>query len=305
MIKAMTSIAARYRALSANAQGALWMLASALVFTVMTALIKFLGNSYAPAVQTFYRQAAGVLVLAPIIARDPAALRVRRPGVFLFRALCLTLGVTLAFYAYQELPLAEANALSFTRTLWMVPLAVIVLREPVGPWRLGAILVGFVGVVIMLQPSGAFHLSLPAGAALVSGLLFAAGITGMKLLTRDHSLTAITAWGAILGLVLSLPLALLDWRWPSLPDFGLLTLMGAFGLGAQVCYIRGMTLGDAAAMAPIDYTRLVIAALVGFALFGETPTAATIVGALVVIAATLAITLREARLNKPPAPAPE
>jgi drug/metabolite transporter (DMT)-like permease len=187
----------------------------------------------------------------------------------------------------------------------MVPLAVIVLREPVGPWRLGAILVGFVGVVIMLQPSGAFHLSLPAGAALVSGLLFAAGITGMKLLTRDHSLTAITAWGAILGLVLSLPLALLDWRWPSLPDFGLLTLMGAFGLGAQVCYIRGMTLGDAAAMAPIDYTRLVIAALVGFALFGETPTAATIVGALVVIAATLAITLREARLNKPPAPAPE
>ncbi len=244
-------------------------------------------------------------MLAPIVMRDPSALKVSRPLVFLFRALCLTTGVVLAFYAYQELPLAEANALSFTRTLWMVPLAVLVLHEPVGPWRLGAIAVGFVGVLIMLRPSEATSLSLPALAALASGLLFAAGITGMKMLTRDHSLTAITAWGALLGLALSLPLALMDWVWPTAPDFLLLCAMGALGLASQVCYIKGMTLGDAAAMSPIDYTRLVFALVVGFALFGELPDPAAMAGAAIVIGSTLFITLRESSLRKPPAVSPE
>lgn len=302
----MTDFAAAYGRLSANARGALWMLASAFIFTIMVTLVKFLGHGYSPALQAFYRQAAGLAVLTPIILHDPrAAYKTTRPGLLLFRALCLTLGVVMAFYAYQELPMADANALSFTRTLWMVPLAAFVLREAVGPWRLGASLVGFCGVLVMLRPSPESVMNLPALAALASGLLFALGITGMKVMARDHTLTALIVWGASLGLVLATPMALIEWRWPAPLDFLLLSAMGALGLAAQVCYVRGMSLGEAGAMAPLDYTRLVFAVLIGFAVFHEIPDPMTMAGAAIVIAATLAITLREARLNKTPAVSPE
>lgn len=286
--------------LSNNLRGSLWMLASALTFTAMASLIKYLGDDYSPALQTFYRQAAGLAVLTPIILRDPvAAFRTTRPGLLLFRALAATAAMVFGFYAYQEMPLAEANALSFTRTLWLAPLAIFVLRETIGPWRLGATLVGFVGVLVMLQPSPDKIIGLPAAAALASAALLSITVTGMKIMTRDHSITVLTVWSAALGLLLAAPLALLQWRWPGPLDFILLSAMGVLGLMTQVCYIKGMSLGDAAAMAPIDYTRLIFALALGFVLFGEIPNPTTMLGALIVIAATLFITLRELRQAKP------
>lgn len=299
----MVDLGATYGRLSANMRGALWMLASAITFTLMTSLIKYLGADYSPALQTFYRQAAGLLVLAPIIVRDPVgAFRTSRPGILLFRSLAGTLGLVLAFWAYQELPLAEANALSFTRTLWIVPLAIFVLGEKVGPWRLGATLIGFGGVLIMLQPSIANAVGWPAAAALSSAALFAMTITGMKVMTRDHSVTVLMVWSAVLGFVLSIPLAVTEWRWPDPVDLALLAAMGVLGLVTQVCYIKGMALGDAAAMAPIDYTRLVFAILFGLVLFHEIPNLVTMLGALVVIGSTLVITLRDLHSKQQPPP---
>ena len=299
----MVDLGATYGRLSANMRGALWMLASAITFTLMTSLIKYLGADYSPALQTFYRQAAGLLVLAPIIVRDPVgAFRTSRPGILLFRSLAGTLGLVLAFWAYQELPLAEANALSFTRTLWIVPLAIFVLGEKIGPWRLGATLIGFGGVLIMLQPSIANAVGWPAAAALSSAALFAMTITGMKVMTRDHSVTVLMVWSAVLGFVLSIPLAVTEWRWPDPVDLALLAAMGVLGLVTQVCYIKGMALGDAAAMAPIDYTRLVFAILFGLVLFHEIPNLVTMLGALVVIGSTLVITLRDLHSKQQPPP---
>ncbi|MEZ5960876.1 MAG: DMT family transporter [Hyphomonadaceae bacterium] len=299
----MVDFSAAYSRLSANVRGALWMLASAVTFTLMTSLIKYLGDDYTPALQTFYRQVAGLIVLLPLILRDPAgSFRTTRPGILLFRSLAGTLGMVLAFWAYQEMPLAEANALSFTRTLWIVPLAIFVLGEKIGPWRLGATLVGFIGVLIMLQPSIANAVGWPAAASLGSAALFAMTVTGMKMMTRDHSVTVLMVWSAVLGLVLSIPLAVLEWRWPAPMDLALLAVMGVLGIATQACYIKGMALGDAAAMAPIDYTRLVFAILFGLVLFHEVPNWITMLGALIVIVSTLVITLRELHFKQKPAP---
>jgi drug/metabolite transporter (DMT)-like permease len=287
-------------ALTPNLRGALWMLASAVGFTVMTTLIKYLGPGYPAALQTFYRQLAGLLVLAPLIARDwRAAFRTTRPGILIFRSSAGVLAMILAFYAYQVLPLAEANALSFTRTLWLVPLAALVLREPLGPRRLAAALVGFVGVIVMLRPGvGHAWLGWPQAAALASSLLFALTITGMKVMTRDHSPFVLLVYAAALGLVFALPPALFVWRWPSWPDLGLLAAMGVMGTFTQACYIKGMEAGEAAVMAPIDYTRLVFAVIAGFLLFGERPAVATLIGAGGVVASTLYISLREHQLSR-------
>lgn len=280
-----------------NVEGALWMLASAVAFTVMMTLIKFLGSDYPAALQTFYRQVAGFLILLPVIfRRRGAAFATTRPGILIFRASAGTIGLILSFYAFQKLPLADANALSFTRTLWLVPLAALVVREKVGPLRIAAAVVGFLGVLVMLRPGAqGLALGLPAFAMLGSAFLFALTVTGMKVMTRDHSPTVLLVWAATLGLVFSLPGAFLTWRWPEAMDLLLLAAMGIIGTATQWFYIKGMQVGDAAAMAPIDYTRLLFAAVAGFVLFHEVPTVWTLAGAGIVVASTLFITWRESR----------
>jgi drug/metabolite transporter (DMT)-like permease len=208
----------------------------------------------------------------------------------------------LAFYAYQKLPLADANALSFTRTLWLVPLAAFVLKERVGPRRVAATVVGFFGALLMLQPQAQGDAGWPAAAALASSLLFAFTVTGMKFMTRDHSTLTLMAWSAVLGFVLAIPPAMFWWRWPSLGDLALLCAMGVLGTITQACYINGMSEGDAAAMAPIDYTRLVFAVILGYALFNDIPNTMTMLGAGIVMASTIYITLRESRLGTPKPP---
>ncbi|OHB29880.1 MAG: multidrug transporter [Phenylobacterium sp. RIFCSPHIGHO2_01_FULL_69_31] len=277
------------------------MLLSAVTFSVMTTLIKFLGDDYPAALQTFYRQAAGVAILLPVILRHRgAAFATSRPGILIFRSLAGTVGVILSFYAFQKMPLADANALSFTRTLWLVPLAALIVKEPVGPLRIGAALFGFVGVLVMVRPGagGEFAIGLPALAMLASALLFAFTVTGMKVLTRDHSTTVILVWSAVLGFVLSIPGAILTWRVPEPTDLLLLCLMGVIATVNQACYIKGMSLGDAGAMAPIDYTRLVFTAAIGFFLFAEIPGVWTIAGAAIVVASTLFITIREQQIAR-------
>lgn len=279
------------------------MLASSITFTVMTMLVKFLGDDYPAALQAFYRQAFGLIVMLPIILRDPSgAFRTTRPGILLFRSLAGTAGMILGFYAYQKLPLADANALSFTRTLWLVPLAAFVLKESVGPRRIAATVVGFLGAMLMLQPAAQSELGEPALAAIASSLLLALTVTGMKFMTRDHTTTTLMAWSAVLGFVLALVPALCVWRWPTAWDLVLLAAMGLLGTATQACYIKGMSEGDAAVMAPVDYTRLIFAILFGYLLFSDIPDALTLVGAGIIIAATLYITVRESRLGVPKTP---
>jgi drug/metabolite transporter (DMT)-like permease len=208
----------------------------------------------------------------------------------------------LSFYAYQKLPLADANALSFTRTLWVVPLAAIILKERIGPRRVSATIVGFLGALLMLQPAtagGSAYLTVPALAALASAFLIAMTVTGMKFMTRDHTTMTLMSWSAALGLVLATPPALFVWRWPAPVDLILLALMGVLGTITQACYIKGMAEGDATVMAPLDYSRLVFAIVIGYLLFGEIPNGLTMLGAGIIIASTLYITIRESRLGVP------
>jgi len=296
----VTNLTASYNRLHRNSRGALWMLASAATFTLMTMLIKYLGDGYPAALQTFYRNAAGLVVMFPLIARNPReAFRTNRPGLLIFRATAGIVGMILAFYAYQKLPLADANALSFTRTLWLVPLAAFVLKEHVGPRRITATVTGFVGALFMLQPSASVGIGWPVIAALLSAFLVAFTVAGMKFLTRDHTTMTLMSWSAALGFVLSIPPAMFVWRTPAFTDLLLLSGMGVLGVITQACYIRGMSEGDAAVMAPIDYTRLIFAVMLGYFLFHELPNRMTLLGAGIIIGSTVYITWREAQLGKP------
>lgn len=280
---------------SPNLIGAGWVFLAAIAFTASMTLVKYLGPGYPAALQTFYRQLAGVVVLIPLILRHGrAAFATHRMGLMVFRSVATVSGFIMTFESFRLLPLAAANALSFTRILWVVPLAMVFLRERIGAARTTATLVGFAGVLLMLQPSTR-DIGWPYLAALGGALMLACANVSAKSMSGDHAMLPLLVWSAVLGVIVALPPAILAWRWPTPGDFALLALMGVLGVAVQVCYLHGLKIGDTMAVVPIDYSRLVLAAATGYILFGEVPNATTMAGAAIVVAATLLIVFREQR----------
>lgn len=284
------------RRVSPNLVGGAWILLSAVAFTTMITLVKYLGKGYPAAVESSYRQIASVIVMAPVMVRGRrVALGSTRPLLMVVMVATSTVSLVLSLRSYQVLPFAKANALSFTKTLWLVPLARVFLGERLDRVRSGVALVGFAGVVVMLGPGHDFAFGIGEGVALGGALSAALVIICMKVLSRDHRMSAVMVWSAVVGLVFSLVLAIPVWRWPTPVDLMLLTAMGALGVAVQATYLKGLSIGEAAAITPVDYSRLLMVVVLGWMLFGEVPTVSTLTGAAVVIAATLVLSWHEVR----------
>ncbi len=291
--------------LSGNMRGVLWMLVSAVCFTVMTVCIKLLAQAdYSESQMLFFRTAAGVILLAPAMIKGGWSVwDTPRPWVMSRRCIGSAIGVLLAFYAFGNMPLASAQSLSFARSLFVVLLAMLLLGEKVGKWRQGALIVGFIGVLVMLRPTEMVF-NLPALAILTSALLMAYTVVTVKDLTRDHTTISLVIWMNAATTVLALPLAFLAWRTPTLLDAGIFALLSVSGVIAQTSFTRGLAAGDASLLAMMDYVRLPLAAVAGLILFHEMLDFWSIVGAAIVIGSTIFITLREAYIDKKRAPPP-
>lgn len=289
-------------ALPPNLRGALWMLGSALFFTVMSSLVKILGTRLDSFEVAFFRSLTGMLFILPLLLRlGRRGVHTRRPWLHLLRGAFGSLGMMLGFYAFVHLPLATASALSFSRTLFLVPLAFLFIGEVVGTRRIVATLAGFIGVLIILRPSATME---PAAfVAVLSAVVIAGAVTCVKILSRDDSPMTLLFTSSLIGLVVTAIPAALNWVMPTVEEFVGLVVMGAFGIAAQTCFIRAYAIGEVSALAPIDYTRLLLATAAGFVLFGTIPDIWVFVGAAVIVASTLYITLREAR-RTPPAATP-
>lgn len=277
------------------------MLASAGCFTAMAVCLKLLAAAQFPESQmVFFRCAAGFAAILPFFLTAPkSAWAVKRPFPLFMRCFLSTLGFFAGFYSFAHMPLADAQAISFSRVLFITVFAVIILREQVGPRRWAAVGVGFVGVLLMLQPHGASGLSFAAMMQLLSALLFGLTIVTVKDLTRDHSTIALVFYTNAFTTVAGLPFAFAAWKQPDLAALALFLGMGFAGVAAQSCYVRALSTGEASLMGTIDYIRLPLAIGVGFLLFHETPATLVLAGAGVIIASTLYITWRESRLEKP------
>ena len=276
-----------FAGLPANTRGAFWLVLSALAFTGMTLLIKLL-KAYPPPLQAFYSQLMGVLLLLPLIVRSGGrVLKVNGPWLMLARSLSGALGVMLGYHAVQSLPLAEANALSFTRALWIGPLAALVLKDRVKTGEWTALAIGFIGVLIIARPDASTGIGLAQGAAILSAFMLALSVTGIKLLTRRNSVATLLVGSAFVTILLMVVPAILVWRWPSAVDFGLLLALGGCSVMASATYIQGMSLGDATRMAPVDYVRMPFAIGAGFLVFHEIPGIWTLVGAAIIVATAL------------------
>ena len=205
--------------------------------------------------------------------------------------------MVLGFYAVTHLPLADATALSFTRPLFMIVLAVLFLGEQVRWRRWSATGVGFIGVLVMARP-GEAGLDI-ASLSAIAGTLFVAGVGVMlKRLSTTERPETIIFYFTVISSILALGPALYVWRTPTAPEVLGLIAIGALGSLGQYLTIRSYRIAEATAVDPVDYARLLIATFFGFLLFRELPDIWTVVGALIIIASTLYITRREARLRR-------
>lgn len=259
-----------------------------LLFSLMDAVVKTLAVHY-PAPQIVLGN--GLVMLAVVAAMTlrrggAGQLRTSRPGLQLLRGLAATLSATAAFFAFSRIPLADAYAIIFTTPLLVTVLSVPFLGEAVGWRRTCAVMVGFLGVVIMLQPGQG---ALGAGnlAALIAAGGAATGIIAMRKLAVTESTTSIALYSNMtMVLALGLPLPFYGVV-PTLPDLGLFVLSGALGSAALLALINAYRMAPAALIAPFQYSQMIWGVLLGILLFGDLPGWPVLIGGAVVAASGL------------------
>ncbi len=285
-----------------NRRAALWLLVSATLFTFTGVLVKSLGQTLHPFEISFFRGLVALAVILPIFWRTGGirkGMQTQIPLLQLTRGVVGSLAMFLGFYAIVVLPLAEAQAISFSRNLFLVPLAAFILSEAVGPRRALAAMVGFVGVLIMLRPGfgagdAGLVLSLGAAAALGHAFLVALATVLVNIASRyDGPVTLMFYTNTVSVTLIAIP-TFFVWQTPTWNEFFMLVAMGILATISHNCFIRAFALGEASVIAPVDYSRLIFAALAGWLIFSDVPDIYTIIGALIIVGSSFYIVRREA-----------
>ncbi len=288
----------RWAALPGATRGVIWMLLSGLGFSLMVATVKWLGDHLHPFQITFFRCLIGLVVILPFVVRSRGrVLRTRHPLMHLSRGLVGFSAMTAGFYAVTRLPLADVTAVSFTKAMFIIVLAVLFVGERVRWRRWTATAVGFVGVLIMVRPGSAgFQPAMLA--ALAHAFLAGVVVTLIRRLPLSERPTTLLFYFGLVATPASLLPAWVVWTPVSANDLVLLTLAAVLGVAGQGCAIRAHRAGEASLVAPFDYARLVFATGLGFLLFGDLPDRWTLAGAAVIVASSVYIAHRELRLGR-------
>jgi drug/metabolite transporter (DMT)-like permease len=276
-------------------------LLTALLLAVMFALVKLAATRGVTVVESlFYRQCGSALCAIALVAFGPgfSSLRTQRVGAHVGRMALGLSAMALNFVAFILLPLAEATTIGFSVPLFSVVLAALVLGEPTGKWRWGAVAAGFAGVLLIVQPGSGDVPLVGASVALAAALLTASVTIVIRRLGATEKASTTVFWFAVSSLV---PLGLLMLRFARSHDgatWAILAALALVGGLAQLTLTGALRLAPVALVMPMDYTSLLWAVLLGSWLFVEVPTPWTWIGAPIIIASGLVIVWREHRLQR-------
>jgi len=273
-------------------RGASFLLIGISIGVFNWSIVKLLGQQMPSIEIAWFRSLFGLIVIIPFIMRTGfSALRTKRPGLHIFRGINSSIILAMAYYALTHLPIAQVTSVSFSRPLFLLVLAVLILHEKVHIHRAVATVIGFVGVLIIVRPNMDMEPAMMA--ALGNAMLMAVGIIVLKILSKgDRTETMIFYATFIQSTVLAIP-AIIYWQTPTWEQLALLACIGASGTLMQSFMVRAYRAAEASALAPFDYSRLILASLVGYFFFGEIVDSLTWVGAGLLIAATFYIAQRE------------
>ena len=282
---------------SARLAGIGLMLFGVFMFSFGDALGKFLVGTYSVGQLLWLRACAALVLLLPMIWQGRATfLSLERPWLQLLRVTLSTTEVAAFFLATVYLPLADVITYYMACPIFVTALSGILLREKIGWRRWSAVIIGFCGVLIALNPS-ADTVSWPALIALAGSTSFAF----LMLITRSLRATPdiVLASTQFIGtFTLGALMAPFGWVAPSISSLGLFALAGGISVSALMCVNRSLKLAPASVVVPYQYSMIVWAVMFGYFVFGDVPSAATIVGAAIIIAAGIYIFFREQALGK-------
>lgn len=295
-------------------------LASAFAFSLMSAGVKLEATTYSIAQIVFFRSLFALALLVIFLAMRgefPRALWTRRPGGHLLRSLIGSAGMFASFVSVALLPLADSTALGYAAPLMTVALASVFLGEPVRIYRWSAVIVGFVGVLVMLSdhfdgPHGGSRVGLAA--ALAGAVASAFATIQTRRLVRTEQTGAIVFYFSLTTTLmgaLALALAALwrpEWpgaevmlaqRWtaPGFDGFAALAALGLLGGAGQILMTQSYRFADASIIACFDYTTMIFAATLSILVFHVAPSPRVLLGAAVVAGAGLFVIWREHRLG--------
>lgn len=278
-----------------NLKATLLALLAFAIFSTHDVVVKHLGATFSPFQIVFFSSLFGFPLITLMLVRDPTYgnLRPIHPWWVALRSLCVVVSPTAAFYAFSVLPLAQVYALLFSTPLLVTVLAVPVLGEKVGIWRILAVLVGLLGVMIVVRP-GATELNLGHLAALMAAGTAALQSVIVRKIGQEERRVVLMLYPMLISVaVMSVAMAFV-YEPVAAPDLAGFAIVAVFGFVATLLMVSAYTLGEAALVAPMQYSQIIWAVFFGVVLFDEFPDAPTLIGAAVIVASGLFIIAREA-----------
>jgi drug/metabolite transporter (DMT)-like permease len=277
--------------------GIFFMCAATTLFPIMNGIVQVLSRDY-PSEQIIWARTAGhlVIVLLLVVPRyGLGVLLTKRPGAQISRSLLLLASTTFFFFAVKEVPLAKAASISFMTPFFVTLLALPMLGERIDPKRLAAVIVGFLGVLVVIRPGS--EVFQPAS-VLIVGSAFCYAVYQVftrKVAGIDRPETSVM-YSALIGTLVMTAVVPFVWTPPTnLTDILLHLALGCLGAGGHWCVAKAMTYGQANVISPFQYWQMIGSVIVGYIISGLLPDAITWFGASIIIAAGVTIAITETR----------
>jgi drug/metabolite transporter (DMT)-like permease len=270
-------------------QGVLLMTLAMLSIPLVDGVAKHLSAAYSPLFIGWARYAVASVIVVPISAalHGRFAFPTERVSSHILRTLFLVAAMTLYFLAIARIPLATAASAFFVGPIVAVVLSVVMLGELMTISKAIALALGAAGSVVILRPGGSTdHRILLAFA---SGVLFAFYLIATRHAAQASAPLPTLAFQCVVGALLLTPQAVATWHLPAATDLWLFAGLGAFSAISHILSIAAFRFSDASTLAPLVYIELIGAALIGYFAFGEVPGTSTVIGAMLIAAAGLAL----------------
>ncbi len=284
---------------AARLRGILLMVAAFALFACLDATAKYLSAWFETPLIVFARYAFAVVYSLVFLwsTGTLSQMRARNLPLQIVRGLLLVGGTLLNFTAVRYLQLAETSSIMFSNPLWVCALSVPLLGEQVGPRRWLAVVIGFVGVMIIIRPGAeGFHWAafLSLGAALSTALY---QIATRKAAAYDSSETTLF-YTALVGAVAVTPAVPGSWEMPTGWLLAIMCTFGLFGAVGHQFLIVAHKLAPAPVLAPFVYSQIIWMVIIGYAVFGDLPDLWTVAGGLLVVSSGLYLLYRERQIKK-------
>lgn len=284
--------------MTSHARAALLMFGSTLFFGTMAVMIRLASETLHTFEIAFFRNFFGMIAALPLLLKHgPGLLRTTQLPRYFIRCAIGVMSMFCGFWAIGNLPLAHAVALSYSTPLFVTIAAVWFLHEQVRARRWTAVVLGFIGVLVIVHP-GADGFTAGSLVALSAAVLSGIVAIQIKQLSYTEPADRIVLWTTLLWVPMSLGPALFVWEWPHGIAWLWVVAAGFLGTAGHMLWTRALKLGDVSALTPISFMQLPLVAVLGYLLFDENLDRWTVLGAGIVFVANAYIAHREAQLSR-------